>query len=97
MISYTTKNASGTSFHGTTITTNVGKLKSLFPGSYYSQNDGSDKTNYDFTLEVNGDVFTIYDWKEYQPIGDDEQITFHIGGISKEITETAKSELLKLL
>jgi hypothetical protein len=97
MISHTTKSPGGTSFHGTTIITNVGKLKSLFPGSYYSQNDGEDKTNYDFTLEVNGVVFTIYDWKEYRPIGDDEQITFHIGGSSKEITETAKSELLKLL
>ena len=97
MINYTPKSAAGTSFHGTTITTSVGKLKSLFPNSYESQNDGEDKSNYDFTLEVNGNIFTIYDWNEYRPIEDDEQISFHIGGHNSEITETAKSELLKLL
>ena len=96
MIIQTRKNANGTSFHGTTISTTVGRLKELFP-YYDSQNDGTQKSNYDFTLENNGEVFTIYDWKEYRPIKDDEVISFHIGGHSVDVTENAKRELMKLL
>lgn len=94
----TTKDSSGTSFHGTKITTTVGKLKKLFPNSYYDNNNGEDKTNFDFELETdNGDVFTIYDWKEYRVIGDNENISFHIGGFSSTVTNKAKNELLKQL
>jgi hypothetical protein len=94
----TTKDTSGTSFHGTRITTTVGKLKKLFPNSYYDNNNGEDKSNYDFELETdNGDVFTIYDWKEGRPIGDNEKITFNIGGFSSTVTIQAKNELLRQL
>ena len=97
MIKETKNHGDGTSFHGTTITTTVGKLKELFPNSYTSQNDGKDKTNYDFILEINDEVFTIYDWKIYRPISDNESVSFHIGGHNANTTEMAKSELLKLL
>lgn len=98
MVQETIKSASGTSFHGTTITTSVRRLIELFPNSYYDQNNGEDKTNFDFTLETStGEVFTIYDWKEYRPIGMDEQIQFHIGGYNGNVTEQAKQELLKML
>jgi len=94
----TKKSSGGTSFHGTTIRTTAGKLKKLFPNSYYAQNDGEDKTNYDFTLETeDGDVFTIYDWKEYRPINDNETIEFHIGGNSSTVTVKAKNELIQML
>jgi hypothetical protein len=98
MIKETIKDANGTSFHGTTITTTPRKLVELFPRSYSEQNNGEDKCNFDFVLENSDeDVFTIYDWKEYRPIGMDEQIEFHIGGNSKSITEKSKRQLLPML
>jgi len=98
MAKATSKDCSGTSFHNTVIYTTPGRLKELFPGSYYEQNDGRDKCNYDFTLETeNGDIFTIYDWKEYRRLRDNETIEFHIGGKDRFITERAKSELERIL
>jgi PKD repeat protein len=98
MVKETSQSTSGTSFHNTTITTNVARLIELFPNSYSDQNNGENKVNYDFELETStGEVFTIYDWKEYRPIDDYEQIQFHIGGFSREVTEQAKRELLKML
>ena len=41
----------------------------------------------------NGDVFTVYDWKEYRILKEDEIIQWHIGGMSKQITEQAKHEI----
>jgi hypothetical protein len=94
MLKHTRKSSGGTSFHGSEIHTTAGKLKSLFPHSYEGSNDGRDKTNYDFTLEdAEGNVVTIYDWKEYRPIADDEMIYFHIGGKSETITEKAREYL----
>lgn len=98
MAKHTNKDSSGTSFHSTTIITNVGKLIKLFPDSYTGDNKGNDKVNFDFCLETSkGDVFTIYDWKYYRPIGMYEPVTFNIGGFSREVTETAKRELLEIL
>jgi hypothetical protein len=94
MLSHTRKSAGGTSFHGSEIRTTAGKLKALFPDSYDESNDGRDKTNYDFTLQDDdGNIVTIYDWKEYRPIGDNEMINFHIGGMSQDITERARMYL----
>ena len=98
MLMPTTQSANGTSFHHTTINVSVGRLKELFPNSFYQSNDGMDKCNYDFTLEnENGDVVTIYDRKEYRPITDNEIIEFHIGGMNVRITEKAKKDLLEMI
>ena len=87
------KDISGTSFYGTTITTTVAKLKKLL-GEPYSNNTGEDKVNFDWDCETeDGDVFTVYDWKEYREISEDEFIEFHIGAISKQISEQAKQEI----
>jgi hypothetical protein len=43
-----------------------------------------------------GDVFTIYDWKEYREYNQYTPINWHIGGHSKEITEKALAELKQL-
>jgi hypothetical protein len=40
-----------------------------------------------------GDVFTVYSWKEYRILHEHEIIEFHIGGMSKAITEQAKREI----
>lgn len=97
MAKLSNKNAS-TSFHGTTIRTTVNKLEQAIGQAQCIYNSGDDKTNYDWDCETeDGDVFTIYDWKEYRPIGPNEMIEFHIGGETKSITEQAKRELLAIL
>jgi len=89
---------SGGSFHDTTIKTTVNKLEQTIGQAQCIYNSGDDKVNYDWCCETeDGDVFTIYDWKEYRPIGSNEVIEFHIGGETKSITEQAKRELLTIL
>lgn len=95
---HTTKEANGTSFHNTTIETTLTELIRVCGEPLYTTNDGEDKVNYEFNMETDaGDIFTIYDWKEYRPIAKDEVIEWHIGGKSQYITETAKEELLKAI
>jgi len=40
-----------------------------------------------------GDVFTVYDWKEYRSLNENEMIEWHIGGMNRAITEQAKREI----
>jgi hypothetical protein len=97
MAKLSNKNAS-TSFHFTTIRTTVNKLTSALGEAQSIDNSGDDKVNFDWNCETeDGDVFTIYDWKEYRSISEDELIEFHIGGENKSITEKAKKELLEML
>jgi hypothetical protein len=41
-------------------------------------------------------VFTVYDWKLYRPIGEDEVLRFHIGAYSNHIAFQAKQEMHKM-
>lgn len=85
----------GSSFHGTVINTTVSKLRKAVGDPQGEYNDGSDKCNFDWECETdNGTPFTIYDWKQYREISEDENIEFHIGGYNKIDTEIAKDELL---
>ena len=94
----TTKSANGTSFHGTTITTTVEKLRKVLGEPKYSPNDGEDKVNFEWQAETeSGDVFTVYDWKEYRSIEEDERIEFHIGGHTNNATVKALDEILQAL
>jgi hypothetical protein len=98
MAKHTRKNAAGTSFHGTTITATPQQLIDLFPNSYYRQNDGRDKTNFDFTLETeSGNVFTIYDWKEYRSLDMNERVRWHVGANNKEISMEGAAEVRAML
>ena len=59
-------NTGGTSFHGVTLTTTPQQLIDALGEPQYFSNDGSDKTNMDYSLETEDEIaFTIYDWKEY--------------------------------
>ena len=90
----TFKEIGGTSFHDTTIGTTVHTLTKILGKPEYSGNDGEDKINYEWEMETSsGDVFTVYDWKEYKVLDEHEIIEFHIGGHSKTITEQAKKEI----
>ena len=98
MIKKTTKSTAETTFHGTTIKTSIERLKKLFPDSYIENNNGEDKINFKFSLELDsGDVFTVYDWKQYHPLQETEEIAFNIGGENVFVTETAKNEINKLI
>jgi len=98
MAKKTKKSSNGASFHGTSIYVTPAKLMKLFPDSYYEDNTGQDKVNYDFCLENdNGDVFTIYDWKEYRKLKANSQYEFHIGGKNSSITEQAARELRNMI
>ena len=98
MAKHTKQSASGTSFHGVEFSATPQQLINLFPNSYYGNNDGSDKVNFDFTLETqNGDVFTIYDWKEYRSLKMNELIHWHICGYDEQTCLQGKAEVLELL
>ena len=97
MIKKTEQSADGTSFHGITIKTTLGRLRAAFGDPQGEYNDGSDKSNIDYTLETSdGDVFTVYDWKNYRPIGEDEVLDFHIGAYNNHIAFQAKQEMHKM-
>jgi len=98
MAKLTNKSTNDTSFHFTTIRTTVNTLTNILGEAQCIDNTGDDKVNFNWDCETkNGDVFTIYDWKKYRPIGLDEIVEFHIGGENGTITEQAKKELLEIL
>jgi hypothetical protein len=92
-----TEDPTGTSFYQDVIRTTVNRLTAELGEPTYECNDGSDKVNFEWVCEtIDGEVVTIYDWKEYRRIGDNEVIEFHIGGKTKEITSKARRELREL-
>lgn len=94
----TKKCVGGTSFHSTTIECSVSKLREILGKPNYDINCGTDKVNFDWYMETeDGDVFTIYDWKKYRSISEDEIIEWHIGGLNKSATDKAKEEITKCI
>jgi len=97
MAKKTYKDTDGTSFHGVTIRATVDQLTKAF-GEPDDNNTGEDKVNFVWDMETDeGEVFCIYDWKEYRPIGRDEFVTWHIGAKSKSVSNDAEREILKAL
>ena len=94
----TEKSANGTSFHDVTIKTTVNELTRVLGEPSYTGDFSEDKVTVEWVCErENGDVITIYDWKEYRSIGKDEKIEFHLGGLRKIHTLNGKEELVTLL
>jgi hypothetical protein len=92
------KHANGTSFHDHTFTATVDDLRHVLGEPDFESNDGEDKNNFDWIMETeDGDVFTVYDWKEYRQLAEDEVIEWHIGGRSGLITEKALLEIRQAL
>ena len=90
----TNKSTGGTSFHDVTIDTTIHILLKVLGQPTIVDNTGMDKTNYEWEMETEeGSVFTVYDWKEYRILNEHELIEFHIGGVSKAVTQLAKSEI----
>ena len=80
----TDANYTQTSFHNVTIDTTPNKLIELceiYDIEYHECNTGEDKCNFDFDFYVPSEdlYFTVYDWKEYEPLQLDTTYEFHIG------------------
>jgi hypothetical protein len=91
-----TERANMTSFHGTEFRASANEIIAILGEPTYDSNDGSDKVNLEWICETEtGEVFTIYDWKEYRPIEMDEKIDWHIGGHNGRVTNAALKELEK--
>ena len=87
----------GTSFYGIIIRASVDQLTKAF-GEPENNNTGEDKVNFVWDMETDeGEVFTIYDWKEYRVLRSDEFVTWHIGAKSESDSRIAQRELLKAL
>jgi hypothetical protein len=96
MAKLSNKPSDGTSYHMISIKSTLNLLRKVLGEPQYFDNTGEDKTNIDYVCETeDGNVFTIYDWKFYRPIGDDEVINFHIGAYTNHIAFEAKQELHK--
>jgi hypothetical protein len=92
------QSASGTSFYNSVFRASKSHLVEAIGEPDWTCNDIEDKSQNDWTCETeNGDVFTIYDWKEYRFYDNDEIIEWHIGGHSGSVTEQAKQEIEVLL
>jgi hypothetical protein len=97
MAKKTYQDTDGTSFQGVTIRATVEQLTNAF-GEPDDNNTGEDKVNFVWDMETDeGEVFTIYDWKNYRELRLDEYVVWHIGARSKSIANVAERELLKKL
>jgi hypothetical protein len=84
----------GTSFHDSVVVASVNQLIKVLGEPDYRGNSGEDKTNFEWDMELDsGDVFTVYDWKEYRRLDLDEEIEWHIGGHSFAVTHAAALEI----
>ena len=98
MAKKTYKSTDGTSFHGITIRATVEQLTKAFGDPTMDSNWGDDKVNFEWEMETeDGEVFTIYDWKEGRPLRLSERVNWHIGAMNKSVCNTAEDEILKKL
>ena len=94
----TKKSVGGTSFHNTVIHATVAQLRQVLGQPVYECNDSGDKVNFEWEMETeSGAPFTVYDWKEYRQIDEDEGIEWHIGGHSSVETAQAAIEISNAL
>ena len=93
----TYKDVVGTSFYNVTLESSVRDLINVL-GEPYDNNTGDDKVNFEWEMETeDGEVFTIYDWKEGRPLRLSERVNWHIGAMNKSVCNTAEDEILKKL
>lgn len=97
MADKTNRDTSGTSFYDITFDASVKQIIEMFGEPSYEDNTGHDKVNFVWDMEtIDGDVFTIYDWKEYRKLKLTEIINWHIGAKSRSISIKALDEILEL-
>ena len=90
----TTQSGNDTSFHNDTFHASVADIIQICGEPAWEDNSGDDKVNFEWTMETDsGDAFTIYDWKEYRSLEQNEIVEWHIGGHSSNVTEQALNEI----
>ena len=90
----TSKTPNGTSFHDDVFNASVSDLRKILGTPESETNDGEDKVNFEWVMEnEEGEVFTVYDWKEYRVLDENELIEWHIGGHSSFATYLAVNEI----
>ena len=88
----------GTSYFFNDIRTTVKRLKEVLGQPRIEENNGQDKMNFQWTARTSsGHLVTIYDYKEYKPLDENEKINFHIGGFGSIPTREAQKELEELI
>ena len=94
----TNKSISGTSFHDSTVIATVDQLIHILGEPVDDSNTGQDKVNFEWEMELEtGEVFTVYDYKEYRMLRTDEMIEWHIGGFDVYTTNQAAREINQAL
>jgi hypothetical protein len=94
----TTKSPNGTSFHGDVFNASVSDLRKILGVPRDANNSGEGKVNFEWTMQTeSGDVFTVYDWKEYRVLSENELIEWHIGGHNGSVTNQALNEIASAL
>ena len=94
----TTKSPSGTSFHGEAFRASVSDLRQILGVPADANNSGQDKTNFEWVMETEtGDVFTVYDWKHYRPLDENEIVDWHVGSRTPRGSQIAVNEIASAL
>jgi len=98
----TSVNYTSTSYHFVDIIVTPRELIELCKEldiEYHEDNTGEDKTNFDFEFYVPEEnlYFTVYDWKEYQPLKLNRSYEFHIGAKDTMASLEAKEILTEFL
>ena len=94
----TNKRVSGTSFHDSVVIASVNQLIHVLGEPVEDSNTGQDKVNFEWEMELeSGEVFTVYDWKEYRMLRTDEMIEWHIGGFNGTVTDLAAEQINQAL
>jgi hypothetical protein len=94
----TKDNAIGTSFYGDYIHSTLKELREVMGEENKDYQSGDGKVQYQWILEMeNDDIITIYDYKEYRSIDENEIISWHIGSHNKQSSMNARYEIEMLL
>ena len=107
MIRASIESTSGTSYYGDNIVATANEIEAIVGALPEYDYDKSQRTwcaEFSY-LDEDGDVcwttFTIYDWKEFRTIGDDDVIDYHIGAFnrteSNKALESFKEEFKELI
>jgi hypothetical protein len=93
----TIKSANGTSFHGHVFVETQAKLERVLGAPHFTA-PYFEKVQAEWSFETDeGEVFTIYDWKEYAGYPANQPIEWHIGGHTAKTTARALKEVRTVL
>lgn len=87
--------ANGTSYHGRCVWCSINDIVSVFGKPHYTS-PKSEKAQYEWILETSeGNIITLYDWKQHRNFDDDEVICWHIGSHGRQAARLGE-ELIKM-